>query len=140
VFRYGRRCEPNRSGRVRSEAKRNGLRVRVVAADLSRFEIDETYDTVVCLGVLMFFAPQRAMGLLRAVQAAVRPGGVAALKVLVEGSTFDEYFDPELHHLFPRGVIERSFDGWGILESKSHDLSAPGGMRKLFKTVVARRP
>jgi tellurite methyltransferase len=98
--------------RVRGEAKRLGLRVRVVAADLDRFEIDGQYDSVICLGVLMFLAPSQALGLLREVHDAVKPDGVAAIKVYVEGTTFTGSLDPERHYLFPKGAIERAFAGW----------------------------
>src|SRR4249919_1692058 len=40
---------------LRSVAKRDGLRIEADEADLRTYEIRDDFDTVVCIGLLMFF-------------------------------------------------------------------------------------
>ena len=61
----------------------------------------------------MFFPRGEARAGLVAVRDAVRPGGIAVVNVLVEGSTYLEMFDARGHCLFRRGELARAFDGWG---------------------------
>jgi tellurite methyltransferase len=125
--------------RVRGAARKLGLGIRVVAAEADMFSIEEQYDSVVSIGLLMFFEEARALALLGDLQRAVRPGGVAVVNVLIEGTTFMEMFDPKSHHLFRRGEIDVAFGGWDVLESRIEEFPAPRDTKKVFSTVVARR-
>jgi tellurite methyltransferase len=73
-------------------------------------------------------------------QALVRPGGCAAINILVEGTTFLDMFDPASQCLWPAGELEKRFAGWEILLSEISDFSAPKGANKRFATVIARKP
>ena len=95
-------ASPTAVARIRAVAASEGLAVRTVEADLASFVIEGTYDGIVSIGVLMFFAPARSIELLGAIRAAVRPGGVAVVNILVEGTTFLAMFDPDRRCLLGR--------------------------------------
>lgn len=61
--------------RINAEARREGLPVEAIEADLESWTIDQPYDTIVAIGLLMFFPRQRALELLAAIQGRVHPGG-----------------------------------------------------------------
>jgi len=50
--------------------------------------------TIVAIGLLMFFGQARALAMLADHQAWVRPGGIAIVNVLVEGTTYMDMFTP----------------------------------------------
>lgn len=108
--------------------------------DLRAWRPGRTYDAVVCIGLLMFFAKADALAGLAAVASAVAPGGVAIVNVLVEGTTFLGMFDPAAFHLFSREELLAPFAGWDRLELREDDFPAPEATVKRFLTLVARRP
>ena len=124
---------------LRAMAKRESLAVDAVQADLRNFEVSEDFDTIVSIGLLMFFDCDAAFRSLANLQAHVRPGGIAVINVLVEGTTYMDMFDPEGHCLFPRAELERRFAGWNILHSESRDFPTQGNRVKSFATLVARK-
>jgi tellurite methyltransferase len=126
--------------RLRSEATAHTLDMQAHEVDLGSWRIEGSFDTVVVIGVLMFLARDRALSLLAEVQEAVRPGGIAVVNVLVRGTTYLGMFDPGGHYLFERDELERRFQGWEILESRSDSFAAPGDTVKAFVTVVAKKP
>jgi tellurite methyltransferase len=109
-------------------------------ADLEEWRPEEQWDAVACIGLLMFFARRNALRGLDAVRDAVKPGGVAIVNVLVEGTTFKAMFDPDSHHLFTREEVLEPFGNWTILEDREDEFDAPGGTVKRFRTLIARRP
>ncbi len=121
-------------------AREQGLPIEAAEADLRAYELTEDFDTVVCIGLLMFFDCDAAFRQLGGLQQHVRPGGVAAINVLVEGTTYLDMFDPAAHCLFARGGLASRFAGWQILQSQQQDFAAPKGQLKSFATVIARRP
>ncbi len=126
--------------RLRADAERDALPVGTIRADLADWAIDQQYDTIVCIGLLMFFPRERALGLLRDIQDHVAPGGRAAVNVLVEGTTFMGMFDPRGHYLFGADELRDRFAGWHLLAFKRESFPAPGETRKEFVTIVAERP
>ena len=114
------------------------LALQPVLADLRQFDIGEDFDTIVSIGLLMFFDCPRALRSLAAIRAHVKPGGTAIVNVLVQGTTFTDMFDPGEHCVFSRGALERSFSGWEIVASASKEFAAPDGRIKAFETVIAR--
>jgi tellurite methyltransferase len=125
---------------LRGRASAHGLAVEAFSADLREWRPDRQWDSVACIGLLMFFAPSHARAGLASVREAVRPGGVAVVNVLVEGTTYLEMFDPAAHYLFAQGEVARAFDGWKILANAAEDYPAAGGTTKRFETVVASSP
>jgi tellurite methyltransferase len=132
-------ASPTAIDHVSAVARAESLPLTAVRADLERYEIPGTFDTVAAIGILMFFPRDVALALLERVQRAVRPGGCAAVTVLVEGTTFLLPFDPERHHLFAPGEIERAFADWEMLVSRSGEGPSPDGTVRRFTTVVARK-
>jgi len=118
----------------------SGLDLWVKAVDLKGWRPDETYDAVNCIGLLMFFARADALAGLLAVRDAVRPGGVAVVNALIEGTTFLAMFDPEAYCLFALDEIAAPFAGWEVLHDSVEEFAAPGGKLKRFRTFIARRP
>ena len=116
------------------------LAIRVEQADLSAWRATATYDTVIAIGLLMFFDCSVARRVLREVRVSVRPGGVAALNVLIEGTTFMAMFDPDHYCLLAADELARAFADWQILLERIDDFAAPNGQLKRFATVIARRP
>jgi len=133
-------ASPTAVAHIAAEAGRQGLPVRVRCEDLGTWTIEDRFDTVVSIGLLMFFPRQRALELLQQVQDAVRPGGRAALNVLVEGTTDRRMFDGDRFHLFHPAALLSRFDDWRILTYHHDDFEAPGGTRKAFLTLVAEKP
>ena len=106
------------------------LPVWVRQADLDGWRPEEEWDAVACIGLLMFFARRNA----------VKPGGVAIVNVLMEGTTFKAMFDPDSYHLFTREELRAPFANWSLLEDREDGFDAPGNTVKRFRTLVARRP
>lgn len=125
--------------RIRADAGREGLPVRALRADVERWRIEGRYDSVVAIGLLMFFPRERALALFRTIQEHVEPGGIAIVNVLVEGTTFLGMFEGSQYYLFGPDELEERFAGWRIHSSRQDTFPAPGDTRKEFSTVVSRR-
>jgi tellurite methyltransferase len=121
-------------------AAESAMPVAAQVADLRRYVPDRQYDCVVAIGLLMFFACDDARATLVNLREAVRPGGLAAVNVLTEGTTYMEMFDPRDHCLFGRDELNQAFAGWQTALSRYEDFSAPGDTHKRFHTLVARKP
>jgi tellurite methyltransferase len=126
--------------RIRTAAAAECLSVEAEVADLTTDQISENFDVIVAIGLLMFLNRARARELLIEIQRHVSPGGYAIIKVLIEGTTFLEMFEPGHYYLFGHDEIQNSFAGWEIHESRYDNFEAPGQTVKMFTTVVARKP
>jgi tellurite methyltransferase len=126
--------------RINTDAEREGLPVRGVQADIESWTIDDLYDTIVVIGLLMFFRHETALKLLTATQKNVKPGGRVIVNVLIKGTTYLGMFDPDNYCLFRRNELEKRFDGWTILKSRTQTFPAPEGTRKDFSTIIAEKP
>jgi tellurite methyltransferase len=109
-------------------------------ADLRNHRLDDVFDTVVSIGLLMFFDCQTAANALSELEAHLRPGGTIVVNVLVEGTTYMDMFDPQAFCLFERDALFRRYASWEILSAAHSDFPAPGGLIKSFATVIARKP
>jgi tellurite methyltransferase len=116
------------------------LRLTAVQCDVERFEVRETVDVVVAIGLLMFFPRQAALGLLEKVQRAVRPGGCAIVNVLVQGTTFMDMFDGDRYCLFASAEVDAAFTGWTTVLRRQDEFAAPNATVKRFTTLIARKP
>ncbi len=126
--------------RIREAAMGASLQVEAREADLGHYAIDRDYDAIVAIGLLMFFPKHRAEALLTDIAAHVRPGGVAVLNALTEGTTFLGMFEPGHYHLFSRGALQAALPGWEILVASHDTFPASDDTVKAFDTVIARRP
>ena len=76
------------------------LSVTARYADLRDYAPAQSFDSIAAIGLAMFFACPDARALLARVRDAVRPGGIAAVNVLIEGTTFLGMFTPGDYCLF----------------------------------------
>ena len=125
---------------IRQRAADESLPVQAALADLRHYDLEEDFDAVVSIGLLMFFDCPTAFKALENLQAHVREGGVAIVNVLIEGTTYLEMFGAEGHCLFSRDEMVARFAGWEVLHLAFSDFEAPGGRNKAFVTVIARKP
>jgi tellurite methyltransferase len=116
------------------------LRLTAVQCDIQQFEVRETFDVVVAIGLLMFFPRQVALELLDKVRGAVGPGGCAIVNVLVEGTTFMDMFDADRYCLLAPEEVEAAFTGWTTILTRQEEFPAPKGTVKRFTTLIARKP
>jgi tellurite methyltransferase len=132
-------ASPTAVARVHADATCEGLPVQVIQADIEKWSIDRSYDTIVAIGLLMFFPHETAIKLLQAVQEHVKPGGCAIVNVLLDGTTYMGMFDLDNYCLFQPKELEERFAGWKILESHDQTFPAPEATRKEFSTVIAEK-
>lgn len=126
--------------RLRRIAAEERLAISASVADLREHPLTEDFDTIVSIGLLMFFDCAVAERALAQLEAHLRPGGTMIVNVLVEGTTYLEMFDPRGHCLFARDALAHRFAAWDVLSSTHSDFAAPGGLNKAFATVIARKP
>lgn len=125
---------------LRQMAVAEQLPIRAEVADLRSHRLAEEFDTVVSIGLLMFFDCATAERALSGLEARLRPGGTLVVNVLVEGTSYMEMFDPQGYCLFERDALSRRFARWDVISSTLDEFPAPGGLNKSFATVVARKP
>ncbi len=133
-------ASPTAVARIRDAARLEGLGIDAFEADLGRWEIDRPYDTIVSIGLLMFFPRPRALRILGDLQEHVRPGGRAVVNTLIAGTTYMEMFEPAGHCLLAPDELAERFAGWRLIETRRDGFPAPGATRKVFDTVIAEKP
>src|SRR5690349_16350910 len=119
-------ASPTAIARIQRIAEQEKLPIRARQADLASWEIDNSYSTIVSIGLLMFLSRDRSLRLLHRIQAHVEPGGHAIINVLIEGTTFMGMFQPDSYYLFGRDELTQRFAGWNILASVHESFPAPG--------------
>lgn len=132
-------ASPAAIARIRAAARDEGLAVEAFEADLASYEIGQDYETIVAIGLLMFFPPSRALALLRDMQRHVTLGGRAIVNALIEGTTFMDMFAPGAYYLFGREELMERFASWEIEVARYDSFPAPGDTVKAFATEVAKR-
>jgi tellurite methyltransferase len=121
-------------------SRAENLGMTAVLADVAAYRIVGDYDAIVAIGLLMFMPRGQALEHLAEMRRHVAPGGVAIINVLVEGTTYMDMFDPQSYCLFGRDEIEQRLAPWKIERAQHDSFDAPGGTKKEFSTVVARKP
>jgi tellurite methyltransferase len=133
-------ASPTAIEHLRCIAREQSLPIEAAQADLRSHSLFEDFDCVVSIGLLMFFDCATAYRQLHHLQSHLRPGGVAVINVLVEGTTYLEMFDPKEHCLFARDAMRVHFPDWEILYHELQDFAAPKHQVKSFVTLIARKP
>jgi tellurite methyltransferase len=133
-------ASPHAIGHIRDSARAESLSVRADVADLATWPIDGEFDTIVAIGLLMFFPKARALAMLADIREHVRPCGHAIVNVLVEGTTYLDMFEVDHYYLFAADELERAFAGWRMHVARHDRFDAPGARLKAFSTVIAERP
>jgi len=132
-------ASPTAVERVRTTARQERLPLQALQADLGCFRIEQDYDTIVAIGLLMFFRRERALEILRQIVHRVRPGGRAIVNVLVQGTTYLGMFKPDEYYLFGVNELEQAFAGWTLLVARHDAFPAPEGTCKEFATVIVQK-
>ncbi len=125
--------------RTQQAALRERLSLSAFVADLEAWSIDRDYDTIVAIGLLMFFPRERALALLADIQGHVAPGGRAVVNLLVRGTTYLDMFEPGHYCLFDADELRQAFRGWKELAWREEEFAAPRGTVKRFCTLVAEK-
>ncbi|MDP2239484.1 MAG: class I SAM-dependent methyltransferase [Burkholderiales bacterium] len=125
--------------RIRKVAAEEKLNITAVLADAGSYAISCKFDTVVAIGLLMFFPRDEALALLSAIQQHVAEGGRAIVNTLIEGTTFMGMFEPGHYYLFGRDELQQHFRGWTLLLDTHDSFDAPQNTRKAFSTIVAQK-
>jgi tellurite methyltransferase len=125
---------------LQQRAEGEHLDVRAETAELSAWKADRLYDSVVCIGLLMFFSCDTARTLIGELRRSTRPGGVLVLNVLVEGTTFMSMFERDAYCLFPQQELRALLEDWSILEAVVEEFPAGRSELKRFVTLIARAP
>jgi tellurite methyltransferase len=133
-------ASPTAVDHLRRRAAEGNLPITAREADLQDMDVQAGFDCVVAIGLLMFFPEEAARQALTKIKVSVRPGGLAAVNVLIEGTTFMDMFDPAGYCLFGENELFEAFAGWAMEYSKLDSFPAPNNTVKRFCTVVARRP
>jgi tellurite methyltransferase len=133
-------ASPTAVEHIQSRAAAEGVAVSASLADLRDYAITGEYDCIICIGLLMFFDCPTAFKVLSQLQAHVRPGGIAVINVLVEGTTYLEMFEPSAYCLFAPSEMQRRFAGWIVECSEFSYFEAPQRTHKHFSTIIARKP
>jgi tellurite methyltransferase len=125
--------------RIERAAEHEGLPIEAPVKDIATWNVQRTYDTIVSIGLLMFFPSDRALELLGLIQQCVKPGGRAIINVLIEGTTYVDMFEPGRYYLFGRNELAERFSTWSVVEMAFESFDAPGGTRKEFCTIIAAK-
>lgn len=133
-------ASPAAINHLRQRAAALALPIEAHEADLRDYVIGEDFDCVVSIGLLMFFDCPTASRLLNMLQARVRPGGIAVINVLIEGTNYLDMFQADNYCLFARDEMHSRFTGWDILEAEYRDFDAPEQHIKSFVTLIAQKP
>ncbi|MBK7082133.1 MAG: class I SAM-dependent methyltransferase [Betaproteobacteria bacterium] len=132
-------ASPAAIARLQAVARREALALVAAEADFDRYRIVADYDTVVAIGLFMFFPRPRSVALLDDALAHVAPNGTLIVNVLIEGTTYLDMFEPGRYTLFGEDEVAARCAGWRILESRHDTFDAPGATVKRFATVIAGR-
>lgn len=125
--------------RLKQIALAEHLKIDAKQAEIGAWPIPGKFDTIIAIGLLMFFKRDAALALLAAMQEHLSEQGVAIINVLVAGTTYMGMFEPGNYTLFGPNELEQRFKEWDILLSRHDGFDAPGSTRKEFATVVARK-
>jgi len=121
-------------------ASEQRLPITAREADLGHFAVEGQFDSVIAIGLFMFFAKDDARKGLARVKELTKPGGIAAVNVLLEGTTYLDMFEPGEYYLFSENELPEFFSGWTQEYLKFESFPAPKETVKRFCTLVARRP
>jgi tellurite methyltransferase len=125
--------------RIKAIALGESLKIDAIQAEIETWPIAQKFDTIIAIGLLMFFRQEDALALLAGMQAQVADRGVIIVNVLTEGTTYLGMFEPRNYYLFGPNELEERFKGWSILLSRRDSFDAPGNTRKEFATIVAQK-
>jgi len=100
----------------REEAKKLGLKVNGVVANLRDYQIDKNYDNIITFFTLHFLEWTAAEELISEVKSHTRKGGINLIVSFTDKGSFD--MNPK--QFYPEAVFfEKKYAGWEILANKA---------------------
>ncbi|HUW49856.1 MAG TPA: methyltransferase domain-containing protein [Sulfuricella sp.] len=132
-------ASPAAIAHIQQVAADENLALQGIQADLGSYRVSGQFDAIAAIGLLMFFDRARALELLEDIKQHVKPGGRAAINVLIEGTTYMGMFEPGHYTLFGRDELARHFAGWKVLELSCQSFPAPENTEKVFATIIAQK-
>ncbi len=133
-------ASPTAIAHLARRAAEESLPITTHEVDLRSMDVKAGFDCVVAIGLLMFFPQKEAQSGLARIQELVMPGGLAAVNVLIEGTTFMDMFDPSGYYLFGENELPEAFAAWTTQYLKLSSFPAPKDTIKRFCTLIARQP
>jgi len=133
-------ASPTAIAHLTRRAAEEKLPITALEADLRSIDIEGEFDCVVAIGLLMFFPAEDARQSLIRIKELAKPRGLAAVNVLIEGTTFLDMFEPRSYYLFGESEVPNAFAEWTTEYSAFESFPAPRDTIKRFCTLVARRP
>ena len=121
----------------RAAAQRLPITVR--EADLRNFTTEGQFDSMIAIGLLMFFEEAIVFKALARVKELTKSGGIAVVNVLIKGTTYFDMFEPNQYYLFSKNEVPEFFGGWTREYLKFESFPAPNETVKCLCTLVARR-
>lgn len=132
-------ASPQAIAHLRQLAAQEGLALQAHQADLRGHQPQGPYAGIACIGLLMFFDCATAQRQLQRLVDALAPGGVLAVNVLVQGTTYLDMFGAEPYCLWAPGELAARLAGLELLAQQADRFAAPQGQLKCFETVLVRR-
>lgn len=120
-------------------ASAENLAIDAALADVGNYEIISQFDTIIVIGLLMFFKREKALALIADIQEHVADHGLAIINVLTQGAKFMGMFEPGNYYLFWHSELEDRFKEWNVLRSIRDNFDAPGNTQKESSTLVAQK-
>ncbi len=125
---------------LQSRAEAASLDIHAIEADLRHYPIVGEFDSIVSIGLLMFFDCPTAVRRLADLRARVRAGGTLIVNVLIDGTTYLDMFAADEYCLFARSEMEQQFADWHIVHSEFSEFAAPDDKIKSFTTLIVQKP
>ena len=125
--------------RIQKAALAEHFKIEAIQADVESYAIPGQFDTIIAIGLFMFFRREQALALLSRTQEHVADNGLAIVNTLIEGTTYMGMFEPGNYYLFGRDELLDRFKGWKVLYHSYDSFDAPGDTRKEFATIVAQK-
>jgi len=130
---------PTAIAHLQQRSREEALPIVTEQVDLADYTLQQDFDTIVCIGLLMFLDCEHAGRQLAQLQQRLRPGGVLVLNLLVQGTTYLDMFDPQQQCLLPAEQWRARFAGWRIEHCTTQDVPAPQQRVKSFLTLIATK-
>jgi tellurite methyltransferase len=131
-------------GRLVQLAERAGLRLQVLAQDISRFAFLGSYDVVIAHGVLHLLEPKAQKVVIERMRAHTNFGGANVIAVFTDRIPAPADLAPHMPGLFAEGELFEAYADWEISLQRAYTLhdEHEGGIRHEHPVnkLVARRP
>lgn len=125
--------------KLQDNAKKLGLAIKTVQANIGDFQPQGTYDAVVATMTLHFLAEDRAKEVIRRMQESTSPGGLNVITAYTEENP--KGLRP---YLFKKGELREFYKDWEVLqyeESLGPRLERPkdGGPERRYRALLMAR-